>query len=134
MATRVFHTATRSIFRALPRLAILVCMAAAGTSAAGLPTPEQQFQLALEAQSGKDYRGMLVHLRQAAEAGDPDAQEMLGMVLFVGPSLYGQAIKADMCEAAQWMRVAASRGSEAARQNVAMLNRMRSAMPVAKRC
>nr|WP_269759370.1 sel1 repeat family protein [Variovorax sp. E3] len=49
---------------------------------------EQRFQMALEAQSDRDYRTMLDMLRQAANEGHAQAQEMLGMVLLTGPTLY----------------------------------------------
>lgn len=88
---------------------------------------EQRYQLALEAQAARDYRTMLVQLRQAATEGHPEAQEMLGMVLLTGPTLYGSAVKADRCEARTWMLRAAGQGSETARVQLAFLNRLRSA-------
>ena len=48
----------------------------------------------------------------AAAAGDRKAQEMLGLGLLIGPTLYGPAVKADRCEAAMWLRRAAAQGSE----------------------
>lgn len=86
---------------------------------------EQRYQLALEAQAGRDYRGMLEQLRQAATEGHAEAQEMLGMVLLTGPTLYGPAVKADRCEARTWMLRAAGQGSETARVQLAFLNRLR---------
>lgn len=88
---------------------------------------EQRYQLALEAQAGRDYRGMLEQLRQAAAEGHAEAQEMLGMVLLTGPTLYGSAVKADRCEARTWMLRAAGQGSETGRVQLAFLNRLRSA-------
>ncbi|WPG39226.1 sel1 repeat family protein [Variovorax sp. EBFNA2] len=88
---------------------------------------EQRYQLALEAQAGRDYRTMLVQLRQAATEGHPEAQEMLGMVLLTGQTLYGSAVKADRCEARNWMRRAAVQGSETAKVQLVFLNRLRSA-------
>lgn len=107
-----------------------LCLAAA-LSAAQPPDAgvvlhaEQRFQLALEAQAARDYRAMLEQLRQAAAEGHAEAQEMLGMVLLAGPTLYGAAIRADRCEARQWMLRAASQGSETARVQLAFLNRLR---------
>ncbi len=86
---------------------------------------EQRYQLALEAQAGRDYRTMLVRLRQAATEGHPEAQEMLGMVLLTGQTLYGSAVKADRCEARTWMLRAAEKGSETARVQLTFLNRLR---------
>lgn len=88
---------------------------------------EQRFQLALEAQAARDYRSMLEELRQAANEGHAEAQEMLGMVLMTGPTLYGTAVKADRCEAGTWMRRAAAQGSETAKVQLTFLNRLRTA-------
>ncbi|HEX7867361.1 MAG TPA: sel1 repeat family protein [Variovorax sp.] len=88
---------------------------------------EQRFQLALEAQAARDYRSMLEELRQAANEGHAEAQEMLGMVLMTGPTLYGTAVKADRCEAGMWMRRAAVQGSETAKVQLTFLNRLRTA-------
>lgn len=85
----------------------------------------QRFQLALEAQTARDYRTMLVQLRQAATEGDAEAQEMLGMVLLAGPTLYGMAVMADRCEARMWMRQAAMQGSDTAKVQLTLLNRLR---------
>ncbi|BEP50195.1 sel1 repeat family protein [Variovorax paradoxus] len=107
-----------------------LCLAAA-LSAAQPPDAgvvlhaEQRFQLALEAQAARDYRAMLEQLRQAAAEDHAEAQEMLGMVLLAGPTLYGAAIRADRCEAREWMLRAASQGSETARVQLAFLNRLR---------
>lgn len=86
----------------------------------------QRFQLALEAQTARDYRSMLELLRQAATQGDAEAQEMLGMVLLTGPVLYGMAVRADRCEARMWMRQAAMQGSDTAKVQLTFLNRLRN--------
>lgn len=70
----------------------------------GAISPGQTFQLALEAQTEGHYEQMLTLLRSAGEAEHLAAQEMLGMALLVGPTLYGDAVKADRCEAGQWIR------------------------------
>ncbi|WPH12895.1 SEL1-like repeat protein [Variovorax paradoxus] len=111
-------------------LSAALCLAAA-LSAAGPPDAgvvlhaEQRFQLALEAQAARDYRSMLEQLRQAAAEDNAEAQEMLGMVLLAGSTLYGSAIKADRCEARRWMLRAAAQGSDTARVQLAFLNRLR---------
>lgn len=87
---------------------------------------EQRFQLALEAQSDRDYGTMVDMLRQAANEGHAQAQEMLGMVLLTGPTLYGSGVKADRCEARTWMHRATAQGSESARAQLVFLNRLRS--------
>jgi TPR repeat protein len=111
-------------------LSAALCLAAA-LSAAQPPDAgvvlhaEQRFQLALEAQAARDYRSMLEQLRQAAAEDNAEAQEMLGMVLLAGSTLYGSAIKADRCEARRWMLRAAAQGSDTARVQLAFLNRLR---------
>ena len=95
---------------------------------------EQRFQLALEAQAARDYRAMLQHLRDAATDGHAEAQEMLGMVLMTGPALYGSAVRADRCEAGEWMRRAAVQGSETAKVQLTFLNRLRSSPDGRRAC
>lgn len=90
-------------------------------------TPEQRFQLALEAQTAGDYAPMLALLRQATRDGEAQAQETLAWVLLAGPTLYGAAVKADRCEAAHWLRQAVAKGSQTARSQLNFLNRLRNA-------
>ena len=108
--------------------ACVVCMPTALPSRAADapdPTPEQTYQLALEARTARDYAAMLAFLRQAGEAGELAAQEMLGSVLLAGPALYGDAVPADPCEAALWVRRAAAQGSAVGRHQRDILNGMR---------
>ncbi|KQW63492.1 sel1 repeat family protein [Variovorax sp. Root411] len=108
-------------------LLLVAALSAAHPSDAGVELQaEQRFQLALEAQADRDYRSMLEQLRQAATEGHAEAQEMLGMVLMTGPTLYGAAVKADRCEAGAWMRRAAMQGSETAKVQLTFLNRLRA--------
>jgi TPR repeat protein len=108
-------------------LCLMAALSAAGPSDGGADLhAAQRFQLALEAQTARDYRSMLELLRQAATQGDAEAQEMLGMVLLTGPVLYGMSVRADRCEARQWMRQAAMQGSETAKVQLTFLNRLRS--------
>jgi TPR repeat protein len=88
-------------------------------------TPEQKFQLAMEAQTHKEFATMLRLLRQAATEGDREAQEMLGLALLIGPTLYGPAVKADRCEATMWLRRAAAQGSEVGKAQLDFVNRLR---------
>jgi len=102
-------------------------LAVAGETAQAPPSPEQRFQMALEAQSAREYRTMLALLREAGAAGHVQAQEMLGMVLLAGPVLYGQGIRSDRCEARHWAREAARQGSDIGAQQLHLLNRVRNA-------
>lgn len=109
-------------------LFLAAALAVAGPRDAGvLLHAEQRFQLALEAQAARDYRAMLEQLRQAADEGHAEAQEMLGMVLLAGPTLYGPAVKANRCEARRWMLRAAQQGSDTAKVQLTFLNRLRQA-------
>ncbi len=124
----------RTGWRACVRLALACGALALGAAAIAAPqasaqrlTPEQELQLALEAQSARDYRTMLTMLRRSATAGDVQAQELLGLALLVGPTLYGPAVKANRCEAGLWLRKAAAQGSEVGRWQLDFLNRLRSA-------
>lgn len=106
----------------------LAAQAAAGTVGVDIAiTPEQRYQMALEAQAAREYRSMMSLLRQSAEAGNMQAQEMLGVALLVGPTLYGAAVKADRCEAGAWLRRAVAQGSEAGKYPLDFLNRLRQA-------
>ena len=87
--------------------------------------PEQTYQMALEARTERDYPAMLDLLREAGNAGDVRAQEMLASVLLAGPSLYGDAVASNLCEADLWARRAADQGSEAAKHQRAVLNGLR---------
>lgn len=93
-------------------------------------TPEQRFSLALEAQTARDYGAMVGWLRSAAEAGHRPAQEMLGMVLLGGPTLFGAAVPRAPCEALGWFIRAADQGSEIGRAHRNLLNRQ----PAGRRC
>jgi len=116
-------------------LCLMAAFAAAGPSDRSLELhATQRFQLALEAQTARDYRTMLVQLREAATQGDAEAQEMLGMVLLTGPVLYGMSVRADRCEARQWMRQAAMQGSETAKVQLTFLNRLRNSPVGASAC
>ena len=119
----------RSIMHTLPAMALTLTLALTGLqSRAAMPdyvTPEQTYQLAREARTERNYPAMLEMLRLAAEGGDLRAQEMLSSVLLAGPSLYGDAIQANPCEADLWARRAATQHSEVARHHKALLNGMR---------
>lgn len=96
-------------------------------SQAQATTPEQLYQLALEAQSDRAYPRMLDLLRQSARAGHVEAQEMLALALLAGPVVYGPAVPADRCEARHWVGQAFAQGSLVAWQQLVFLNRLRTA-------
>ena len=116
-------------------LCLTAALSAAGPSDRGVDLyAAQRFQLALEAQTARDYRTMLELLREAATQGDAEAQEMLGMVLLTGPVLYGPSVRADRCEARTWMRQAAMQGSDTAKVQLTFLNRLRNSPAGVKAC
>lgn len=126
------HPSTTQIRRGGRGFVLAAALSAVLAQAAPPPsdiaiTPEQRFQLALEAQTAREYGPMLVLLRQAARDGEAVAQETLAWVLLAGPTLYGAAVKADRCEAIHWLRQAAAKGSETARSQQTFLNRLRNA-------
>lgn len=90
-------------------------------------TADQNFRMAVEAQSESNYPEMMLLLRKSAEAGHVGAQEMLGTVLLVGHTLYGSAVSMDRCEAFEWMRLAAIQGSEVGKYQLTFLSRLRNA-------
>ncbi len=70
-------------------------------------TPAQKYALALEAQTQGDYAAMEQWLRAAARDGHGPAQRMLGIALLGGPALYGESLRADLCEGRRWLLRAA---------------------------
>jgi TPR repeat protein len=115
-------------------IASMLCLHGGMSAIASEPvpvTPEQAYQLALEARTVGDYPAMLALLRQAGEGGDRPAQEMLGTVLLAAPVLYGGSIEANPCEAAQWIRLAVEQGSGVGRHQSKVLNGLRD-LPACK--
>lgn len=116
-------------FIARPLLLLLLAALAAGASTAALDsglTNEQLFELALEAQSHRDYGQMLDRLHIAAQGGHRGAQELLGVVLLQGPLLFGSQVVRDPCAARVWLARAAEQGSEVGRLYRNLLNRQRA--------
>ncbi|MBF5005386.1 sel1 repeat family protein [Diaphorobacter caeni] len=90
-------------------------------------SPEQVYQMALEARTERDYPAMLRLLREAGEAGEVRAQELLASVLLADPGLHGNAIATDPCEARRWALRAAAQGSEVGKHQRALIHGMRDA-------
>src|SRR5262245_46115727 len=72
---------------------------------------DQDYALAIEAQVAGDYAAMMSLLAKSAEAGHVQAQELLGVSLLLGDTLYGGAVQRDPCRARFWLRRASARGS-----------------------
>lgn len=60
------------------------------------------------------YPQALQRLRVAAQKGDTQAAELLGLMYLVGERLYGPGVPTDLSEARRWLRQAANQGSRAA--------------------
>lgn len=110
---------------------VLLLLAALAGGAGGMPAAtnlsnEQLFELALEAQSHREYERMLARLDDAARSGHRGAQELLGLVLLQGPELFGPQVPRDLCTARRWLSEAALQGSEVGRLQRDLMNRQRS--------
>lgn len=115
----------------IARPLILLLLAAWAAAATGTPagadlTNEQLFELALEAQSHREYDRMLERLNDAAQGGHRGAQELLGVVLLQGPELFGPRVPRDTCAAQRWLAKAAMQGSEVGRLQRDLMNRQRA--------
>jgi len=77
-------------------------------------TPAQKYALALEAQTQGDYAAMTQWLRAAASDGHAPAQRMLGIALVGGPTLYGEALRAGLCQGGRWLLRAARQDGKGA--------------------
>lgn len=108
-------------------VSLLILNAAQTANASDLDymTPEQVYQLALEARTSRNYPEMLFLLRQAGEGNNLAAQELLGSVLLIGPAMYGENVQANPCEAASWIRRAMLIGSDVAMHQSLVLNGFR---------
>ena len=134
VAIRWLRTASQKPLAALALAACALCAAAAPGQGDPILSAEQHFQLALEAQSHREYQAMLAHSEVAANLGDLQAQEFLGRVLLAGSSIYGRAVRSNRCEALHWFLAAAHEGSEVGRANVEFLNRARHAPQGRRAC
>jgi TPR repeat protein len=130
------HAAVRFFSRScwLIMLIVITLPAAAAPNGETFATPEQLYQLALEARTARDYGAMLDYLRRSAGAGDRAARELLASVLLMGPALYGKSVRADYCEAAYWMRLSATQNSTVGRHQLLLLNSMRDLPGGRKTC
>lgn len=130
--SQVFHRMVFSL--GLAASAAFAPAAPAAPPLEEIATPEQIYQMALEARTERNYRAMLALLRQAAGTGDLEAQEMLASVLMAGSALYGKGVQADPCEAMHWARLAAVQGSETGRHQSMILNGLRDVPRARKDC
>lgn len=70
------------------------------------------------------YREALALYERAAADGDRRAQEVAGLMLFCGETLYGEAVQRDKVRAAQWFAKAAAQGSPMAKHMLRRLEKI----------
>ncbi len=95
-------------------LGVGLSLAFAALLATALPAPACAASGTEAADSAYDmqhYSDALALYERAAAEGDRRAQEMAGLMLFCGDTLYGDAVPRDKQRAAQWLAMAAAQGS-----------------------
>lgn len=97
----------------------LVWVMAMPTAGAASPA----YQKGLEAAADFHYAESLGYFRAAAEAGDPNAQRTLGLMLLYGHQLYGAEIPTNFAQAVRWLQTAASQGCEVSTLVLKRLNK-----------
>ena len=96
----------RHTFSALSVAAALQCFAPAAWAGSAA------FERGLDALNDYRYTVALMHFKQAAEQGDPEAQRNLGLMLFYGSKLYGPDVQSNHEQARNWFELAARQGCE----------------------
>lgn len=93
--------------------AVAVLSAFALTSpACASPAAATAYESGLAAYDACHWSEAASHFERAAAAGHVRSQEILGMMLFAGPSLYGDGIRRDPAAARRWFDLAEASGSE----------------------
>lgn len=108
--------------RVLVAIAALLAAHAAGAAEIE-PSAEMRHGLALEAQTEGNPTEMLYQLRLAAAEDHLRSQEMLGLILLAGPTLFGEAVAHNLCESRAWLERAEARGSVTGRLYVGVIRR-----------
>lgn len=94
----------------------LLGLAPSGTALAADP-----LERGLQAYEETRYAEAVAQFRQAADAGNGRAQEILGFMYLHGHSLYGAAVPSDRAQAAHWFRRAAQGGHEVSQHMLCVL-------------
>ena len=100
------------IARTLVLAAVLLSAFALASPVAASPAAAIAYERGLIAYEDCHWNEAIIQFEQAAAAGHIRAQETLGMMLLLGPSLYGQALRQDPAAARQWFDRASTSGSE----------------------
>jgi TPR repeat protein len=98
------------------RILIHVALAAAVTLTLSATLPAEargpvETAAADNAYDTQHFSDALALYERAAAAGDLRSQEIAGLMLLYGGSLYGAAVPHDMARAVQWLSKAAAQGS-----------------------
>lgn len=79
---------------------------------AASPESASAYENGLAAYDDCHWSKAVAHFERAAAAGHVRSQEILGLMLFAGPTLYGDAIRRDRSAARRWFDRAGASGSE----------------------
>jgi TPR repeat protein len=110
--------------KVLPFVLGAAFLALSQTAPNAAPSAEEEVALALEAQSAREYSVMVAHLERSANMGHLPAQELLGIVLLGGESLYGAGVPRDYCGAVKWFNRAYQGGSRVGEVYNTLLNQL----------
>lgn len=99
---------------------VAMAMSMAGAAHSG---PADEYAAAQELFGEYRYAAGLVHLRNAAEAGDLSARRTLGLMLLHGETLYGKEVPGNRGEALRWLRLPATGGCHVSKYVLARLAR-----------
>lgn len=81
----------------------------------------ESFDLGIDAYEDAKYTQAMSHFRVAADAGDAQAQEILGFMYLLGPTAYGAVVPVDREQAIYWFGRAATGGREIAKHVLCVL-------------
>lgn len=79
------------------------------------------------------YAAGLAPLREAAEAGNRDARQILGLMLLNGDALYGAEVPTNREEGLRWLRLAAADGCTISQHVLARVGGSRTARTIPAR-
>ena len=102
--------------RILASIIFLLGMAAPVHAAGDSAQAREALRKGDEAAEGKDYKTALRWYRQAAETGNAEAQDDVGLFY-----LMGMGVKKDPAEGARWLRKAAAQGNPVAERNLGVM-------------
>lgn len=108
--------ARNGTLRILASIVFLLGMAASAQAAGDSAQAREALRKGDEASERKDYETAMRWYRQAAENGNAEAQDNVGLFY-----LMGMGVKKDAAEGARWLRKAAAQGNEVAERNLGVM-------------